>query len=85
MSLIPEKKSLENQYRKIASLAVFLLGCICITWFVFHMINCGITGEEYDFLAVESLARLVLGFVLITVGYAMLKFIDWDYNRPRPQ
>jgi len=85
MSLVPEKKSTENGFKKIAAVIVFVIGCICLTWFLFHIIYAGVMGVEYDFMSANSLGRLVLGFIMVTMGYAMFKFIDWEYNRPRPR
>ena len=78
MSLIPEKKSAENGFKKLASIVVFVLGCICLCWFLFHIIYCGVMGVDYDFMSIESTGRLVLGFLMVTAGYAMDKFIDWE-------
>lgn len=82
MSLIPKKKSLENEYRKIMALIIFLLGAITLLWFLFHWMYIALTGEEFDMYSVLSLLRLIVGVGLMTLGYAMYKFIDMYYDRP---
>ena len=82
MSLIPKKKSIENEYRKIMALILFLLGATTLLWFLFHWMYIGLTNVEDDIYSTFSLLRIVIGVGLITLGYAMYKFIDIHYDRP---
>lgn len=84
MSLLPEKKKIENEYQRIVSLIIIILGVICIVWFVFHLIVVAMEGGEFNFFSVPSMVRILLGLILIATGYVMYKFIDWGYDRPRP-
>ena len=85
MSLVPEKKSIENEYRKFAAIILFVLGCVLLTWFFFHLIYCAIYGIAFDFVTILSLGRLILGFLFTIIGFVMYKFIDWEYNKPAPR
>ena len=82
LSLIPKKKSIENEYRKIMALIIFLIGLTTLLWFLFHWMYVGLTGVDFDFYSTLSLVRIPLGIGLITFGYAMYKFIDIHYDRP---
>lgn len=84
MSLLSEKKKIENEYQRMASLIIILLGVIFILWFIFHLIIVFLEGNKYDFFSIVSMARILLGIILIAIGYAMYKFIDWEYDNPRP-
>lgn len=81
--LVPEKKNIENQYQRIAAILIFVLGCIAIVWYLLQVIYCVIMGLEYNFASIESLGRLVIGFVFLMTGWAMFKQIDWEYNTPK--
>ena len=82
MSLIPKKKSIENDYRKVMAIILFLLGVITLLWFLFHWMYIGLTEVEFDMYSSMSLMRIIVGIGLMTFGYAMYKFIDTYYDRP---
>lgn len=82
MSLIPKKKSIENEYRKVMALILFILGAITVLWFLFHWMYIGLTNVEFDIYSTISLLRIVIGIGLMTLGYLLYKFIDIYYDRP---
>lgn len=84
MSLISEKKSVEQKYQKIASMIILVIGIIFLLWFVFHLLVASLIGSDYNFLSVISMIRILLGLIFAGSGYAMYKFVDFDYETPRP-